>query len=145
MSRKFWQIENVLLESGVLQISMIELTSAPSDMASPAAIAGVVITGQSLMVRPNSEHLTVTFPKIVEFRAVPEQCSWPTYEDGIELIPCFLYEKSGLFFYGKSCPQDYKSFDTNLGWCYAKDLQCYVVHSESFDIYVLTNQPPSIK
>jgi len=124
---------------------MVELTSTPNDIAPPIAIAGVVVTGHPLKVRSDSEHVTVTFPKVIEFRAVPEQCSWPTYEDGKELISYLLYQKSGLFFYGKECPQDYESFNTSLGWVVAKDLQCYVVHSESFDIYVLTNQPPSIK
>lgn len=148
MSRKFWEIENLILEDGVLQVAVIELTSNQNDIAPPVTIGGVVINGHPLKVRSNSERVervTITFPKVTEFRAVPEQCSWPIYEDGRELIPCLLYEKSGQFFYGKDCPKGHQTFDDSLGWVNAENLQCYVVHSESFDVYVLSHQPPFTK
>lgn len=144
MSRRFWEIEKVQLEDGVLQIAMIELSSALSDPAPPVSIAGVMIAGNSLKIRPDSERVSIVFSKVFEFRAIPEQCSWPAYEDGIEIFPFLLYEKPGLFFYGNEYPQEYERFNECIGWVKVDSLQCYIIHSESFDIYVLSNQPPYV-
>jgi hypothetical protein len=101
MSRKFWQIKNMFLEGTALRVAMVELTSNPNDIATSVTIAGITARGYPLEERANSERVTITFSKVTEFRVVPEQCSWPAYDDGKELISCLLYEKPGLFFYEK--------------------------------------------
>ena len=133
----------MFLEGTALRVAMVELTSNPNDIATSVTIAGITARGYPLEERANSERVTITFSKVTEFRAVPEQCSWPAYDDGEELISCLLYEKPGLFFYEKNCPHSHEVFDSRLGWISAKSLQCYIIHSESFDIYVLSSQPPS--
>jgi len=142
--RKFWEVENLKLEGTVLRVSMVELTSAVDEISTPINVLGVVVTGRPLKVRASSERATITFSDVVEFRAVPEQLSWPAYEDGQELISCLLYKKEGPYFYGEDCPLDRETFGNGVGWVKAVDLQCYIIHSESLDLYVLSNQPPSV-
>ena len=146
MSYKFWQIENMLFEGIVLQVALVELTSNPNDIPTPLTIANVTLKGYPLEMRANSEQVTITFSKVAEFRAVPEICSWPAYDDGEGLIiPCLLYEKPSSFFDGKNGPHRHEIYDKSIGWWVAaENLRCYIVHSESFDVYVLSSQPPSV-
>lgn len=144
MSPRFWQLECFAFDGGILRAKLIELKSYENEIAPPISVAGILITGHSLKARSSSERVTISFPKIIEVRVVPEICSWPTYEDGEQLIPSLLYRKSGLFFYGKDCSQDFEAFDSDLGWVKASHLQCYIIHSESFDIYVLSCESPTV-
>lgn len=144
MSHRFWQIERVSFEGGSLQIQLSELTTTQEDVAPPVTIAGVVVAGHSLRVRANSKRTSVAFSEVTEFRAVPEQCSWPAYEDGTEIVSYLLYKKPGAYFYGQGCTDEYQCFDKSLGWVSVDCLQCYIIHSESFDIYVLSSQSPVI-
>lgn len=144
MSPRFWQLESFAFERSILRAELIELKWHEEETAPPISVAGVVITGHPLKARPSSERIAIIFPKIIEVRVVPELCSWPKYEDGEKLIPSLLYKKSGLFFYGKDESQNFEAFDSDLGWVNAGHLQCYIIHSESFDIYVLSSEPPTV-
>jgi len=144
MKRKFWSLNNLSYDDSSLRIKMTELISYENELAPPVDICGVVITGHPLLPREESEAIELNFPTPTEFRVVPEIQSWPVYEDGEEIIPCLLYKKPGLFFYGKDCSQ-VETYDQELGWVKAEHLQCFIVHSESVDIYVLSGKSPIIK
>lgn len=145
MSREFWEIESVRFEGNVLRVAMVELTWHSDDVAPNALIGGVEIAGPPLKVPDHARQIKINFSKVIEFRVTPEICSWPGYENGEEICSALLYRKPGLFFYGDNRPEDFESFDLELGWVKVQDLHCYIVHSESFDIYVLSKHPPTVE
>ena len=137
MSRKFWKLDKCCLQGASLQVEMNELISYPNE------IEGKYI-GNPLKVRDDSERVVINFPSIAEFKLIPEQCSWPSYDCGEERIPFLLYKLTDDFFFGKDKRDNLETFDSNLGWVKCHDLMCFVIHSESFDVYVLTSQLPKI-
>lgn len=142
--RRFWEMESLHLENSKLRVSLLEMAASSDDTPESISISGMEIGGFTLKAGDDAARSTIVFSKVVEFRAVPEQLSWPIYEDGEELLPCILYKKSGLFFYGRDCAQDCETVSNEVGWVKAIDLECYIVHSESLDIYVLSAQAPIV-
>ena len=142
--RKFWEIEDLAFFENELKVTVLEMTSSVDDPAPSITILGVTIGGLALRVRENAQKINLIFSDVVEFRALPEQTSWPSYEDGDELISALLYRKSGTFFYGNDKSADYETFGQSTGWVKACELDCYIIHSETFDLYVLSNCAPAI-
>ena len=117
---------------------LVELSAGPNERV----VSATGIAYQQLKVQTDARRIAITFAHIAECRTLPEQCSWPVYDDGDELLPCLLYQKPGSFFFGENCPPGNETFDSQLGWVSIDKLRCYIVHSESFDVYVLTHQAP---
>ncbi|MFZ1417237.1 MAG: hypothetical protein WAS93_02705 [Burkholderiaceae bacterium] len=137
MSRKFWQLDSCLLNESRLQLIVSELISYPNEFD-----GGYI--GNPLKVREESERIIINFQSIAECKLVPEQCSWPSYDHGEKIISCLLYKLTSDFFFGKDQRDNLETFDSNLGWVKCSELMCFVIHSESFDVYVLTSQSPAI-
>jgi hypothetical protein len=140
----YWQIDELMFENEILRIGVTELMAISTDVAEPITIHGVEIRGNCIKPRSNSKCVSFTFLNTIEFRVMPEVFSWPAYEDGEEMIPGLLYQQPGLYFYDEPWSQDYQTFHSHLGWVKAAELSCYIIHTETVDIYVLTNSPPSI-
>ena len=145
MQRTFWELESVSFSASVLRVQVVELTTTGDDPAPPIEILGVVIGGNALRVRPTSRRVSVRFAEILEFRAVPEQISWPTYDDGEEIIPCLLYAKPGRFFDRNAPSATRPTFSATSGLVNVDEFSCYIVHNESFDIYVLAAHRPTFE
>ena len=141
---RYWKLNELTLENEVLRIGVTELLAIPSDVAEPITINGVEISGNPLRPRLNSKNISLKFSSITEFRVMPEVLSWPAYASEEAVIPSLLYKCSGLYFYGKIWPQDHETYHYHLGWVKVARLHCYIVHTETVDIYVLTDSLPSI-
>ena len=120
-----------------MQLMVTELISYPNEFE------GEYI-GNPLKTRRESECVNIHFQSIAECKVVPEQFSWPSYAHGQEIIPSLLYKLTGDFFLDQDKRDDLETFDSHLGWIRCSDLMCFVIHSERFDVYVLTSQAPKI-
>lgn len=136
MSKKFWELDSCVLKKTSLQLFLCELISYESEVDE--------CIGHPLKAREESIRVSIEFDSIAEFKLLPEQCSWPSYDYGEEIISCLLYKLTDDFFYGKDKRDNLETFDSHLGWVKCSELMCFVIHSETFDAYILTSQSPKI-
>jgi hypothetical protein len=133
--RRFWNFENIECNGFRLVVSLKELL--------PDEDSNDGIVGVPLIKTIDSTTVTVVFDSIAGFRVVPEIMVWPP-PDEAEFLNTFLVRRSGeSYFEHEGIPKEI--YYPEKGWVHPSEVQHFTVHSESYDVQVLSEFSPRVE